>query len=157
MLGRTHLTGEHGDSASWLRVGPDYFATIGTRLLRGRTITEQDTPTSTRVAVVDERFAKRFFQDQDPIGKHFGSNDPRHTSDFEIVGVVEDAKYQDPHGDPRPTYFLPYLQNVQYAEPSHHVWSTLFAENPDYRTARCGQPENLESTVRRELANSIPT
>ena len=72
-------SGEHGDYSSWLRVGPDYFATIGTRLLRGRTIGEQDTPTSTRVAVVNEQFAKKFFKDEDPIGKHFGSNDPKHT------------------------------------------------------------------------------
>ena len=152
--GRAH----NGDSdhASWLRVGPDYFATIGTRLLRGRTITEQDTPTSTRVAVVDERFAKRFFQDQDPIGKHFGSNDPRHTSDFEIVGVVEDAKYQDPHGDPRPRYFLPYLQNVQYVESSQMSGQVSSQRIQVIELHVAGQPENLENTVRRELATLDP-
>ncbi len=156
MVGRTHLTGEHGDSASWLRVGPDYFATIGTRLLRGRTISEQDTPTSMRVAVVDERFAKKFFKDEDPIGKHFGSNDPRHTSDFEIVGVVEDARYQDPHGDPRPRYFLPYLQNVQYEESSHMSGQVSSQRIQSIELHVAGQPENLESAVRRELATLDP-
>ena len=152
--GRTH----NGDSdhSSWLRVGPDYFATIGTRLLRGRTITEQDTPTSTRVAVVDERFAKRFFPDRDPIGKHFGSNDPTHTSDFEIVGVVEDAKYQDPHGDPRPRYFLPYLQNVQYEESSHMSGQVSSQRIQVIELHVAGTPENLDSTVRRELAELDP-
>ena len=49
------------------RIGLDYFEPIGTHLLRGRTIDKQDTPKSTRVAVVNERFAQKFFKDQDPI------------------------------------------------------------------------------------------
>ena len=156
VLGRTHLTGEHGDYSSWLRVGPDYFATIGTRLLRGRTINEQDTPTSTRVAVVNEQFAKKFFKDEDPIGKHFGANDSRHTSDFEVVGVVEDAKYQDPHGDARPRYFLPYLQDVQYSEPSVTSGQIKSQRIQSIQLHVAGKPENLESTVRRELAELDP-
>ena len=154
--GRAHNSGEHGDYSSWLRVGPDYFATIGTRLLRGRTINEQDTPTSARVAVVNEQFAKKFFKDEDPIGKHFGSNDPKHTSDFEIVGVVEDAKYQDTHGEVRPTYFLPYLQNVQYSEPSVMSGQVSSQRIQSIELHVAGTPENLENTVRRELAEIDP-
>jgi len=156
VLGRTHLTGEHGDYASWLRVGPDYFATIGTRLLRGRTLTEQDTPTSTRVAVVNEQFGKKFFKDEDPIGKHFGANDSKNASDFEVVGVVEDAKYQGPHGDARPRYFLPYLQNVQYAEASVMSGQIKSQRIQSIQLHVAGKPENLESTVRRELAELDP-
>ena len=74
--GRTPNFGDHGDFSSWLRVSPNYFETIGTRLLRGRTIAEQDTPTSTHVAVVNETFAKKFFPGEDPIGKHFGTRTP---------------------------------------------------------------------------------
>lgn len=156
MPGRTHLTGEHGDYASWLRIGPDYFETIGTRLVRGRTIGEQDTPTSTRVAVVNERFAKKFFQDEDPIGKHFGHSDPKHTSDFEIVGVVEDTKYQDTHGPAYATFFLPYLQHVQYSDPADigGEASSQTIETVELHVA--GTPANLESTVRRELAQLDP-
>ena len=156
VLGRTHLTGEHGDYSSWLRIGPDYFATIGTRLLRGRTITEQDTPTSTRVAVVNQQFAKKFFKDEDPIGKHFGANDSKNASDFEVVGVVEDAKYQDPHGEARPTYFLPYLQNVQYSEPSVMSGQIKSQRIQSIQLHVVGKPENLESTVRHELATLDP-
>ena len=95
--GRVHNSAEHGDYASWLRIGPDYFSTIGTRVLRGRTIGEQDTPTSPRVAVVNETFARKFFPGEDPIGKRFGSADKFSTA-FEIVGLVENAKYQDRYG-----------------------------------------------------------
>jgi predicted permease len=154
--GRAHSSGEHGDYSSWLRVGPDYFATIGTRLLRGRTINEQDTPTSARVAVVNERFAKKYFKDEDPIGKHFGSNDPTHTSDFEIVGVAEDAKYQDPHGEAGATYFLPYLQSVQYKDPSVMSGEAQSEKIQSIELHVAGKPENLESSVRRELAELDP-
>jgi predicted permease len=154
--GRAHNSGEHGDYSSWLRVGPDYFATIGTRLLRGRAINEQDTPASLPVAVVNEKFAKKFFKNEDPIGKHFGSNEATHTSDFEIVGVVEDAKYQNTHGEARATYFLPYLQNVQYSEPSVNSGQVSSQRIQSIQLHVAGAPQNLESMVRRTLQQLDP-
>ena len=154
--GRTHLTGEHGDYASWLRIGPDYFETIGTHLLRGRTIGEQDTPTSTKVAVVNERFAHKFFNDQDPIGKHFGSDSHGHQSDFEIVGVVEDTKYQDTHGPAYPTYFLPYLQQVVYSDPADSAAEEASQTIETIELHVNGTPENLESIVRQKLSELDP-
>ena len=124
--------------------------------MRGRTIGEQDTPTSTRVAVVNERFAKKFFRDQDPIGKHFGHSDPKHNADFEIVGVVEDTKYQDTHAPAYATFFLPYLQHVQYADPadiSGQAASQLIAS---IELHVAGAPANLESDVRKVLAELDP-
>jgi len=154
--GRTHQAGEHGDYASWLRVGPDYFQTIGTRLVRGRTIGEQDTPTSTRVAVVNERFAKKFFGDEDPIGKHFGQDDPHHTSDYEIVGVVEDTKYQDTHAPAYATFFLPYLQHVQFTDPADISGEAGSQLIQSIQLHVAGTPNNLESNVRRVLAKLDP-
>ena len=154
--GRTHDSGDYGDYASWLRVGPDYFPTIGTRLLRGRAIDERDTPTSTRVAVVTERFAKKFFKDQDPIGKHFGVGDQKNSSAFEIIGVVEDAKYQDTHGQAYATYFLPYLQYVDYADPSEMASQLMSQRVQTIELHVAGAPENLENTVRRELFELDP-
>ena len=154
--GRQHQSGEHGDYASWLRIGPDYFETVGTRLVRGRTLGEQDTPTSTKVAVVNERFVKKYFKDQDPIGQHFGFDNHGHENDFEIVGVVEDTKYQDTHGPAYATFFLPYLQHVQYTDASD-IGSE--AASQDIQTIELhvkGTPENLESTVRRVLAEIDP-
>jgi predicted permease len=156
MPGRTHQTGEHGDYASWLRVGPDYFQAIGTHLVRGRTIGEQDTSTSTRVAVVNERFAKKFFGDEDPIGKHFGQNDPHHTSDYEIVGVVEDTKYQDTHAPAYATFFLPYLQHVQYEDAADISGEAVSQLIQSIQLHVEGTPENLESNVRRGLAELDP-
>ena len=149
--GRAHNSGDHGDYASWLRVGPNYFPTIGTRLLRGRAIGEQDTATSVKVAVVNQRFAKKFFTDEDPIGKHFGTGST-HNTDFEIVGVVEDAKYQDTHGEAYATYFLPYLQDVPYTDPSDIASQVMSERVSTIELHVAGKPENLESLIRRELA-----
>src|SRR5271165_2561759 len=110
----------HDISVTWLRVGPDYFKTIGTPILRGRTIGEQDTPATQRVAVVDETFVRKFFPNEDPIGKHFGHSDPGHAGDYEIVGVVRDTQYRDPTWEEKqnPMFFLPFFQPIQFAEAS---------------------------------------
>jgi hypothetical protein len=63
---------------------------------------------------VSETFAKRFFPDQDPIGRHFGLDLPQYNRSFEIVGVVRDAKYRDPGGPMRPMFYAPLAQHVTY-------------------------------------------
>jgi predicted permease len=154
--GRTHDSSEHGDYASWLRIGPDYFGTLGTRLIRGRTVGEQDTPTSTRVAVVNERFANKFFKDQDPIGKHFGSDSHGHENDYEIVGVVEDTKYQDTHGPAYPTYFMPFLQQMKHSDSADNSGLDASQNIETIELHVNGAPENLESTIRQRLAELDP-
>jgi predicted permease len=153
--GRPHDAGEHGDYASWLRIGPNYFQTVGTRLIRGRAVGEQDTPTSTRVAVVNERFAKKFFPNEDPIGKRFGGQ-PEHVGVYEVVGVVEDAKYQDTHGPAYATYFLPFLQTLHYDNPSDDAGQMRSQLMRTIELHVNGTPENLESTVRRVLSEVDP-
>jgi predicted permease len=75
-----HFEGRpEGTSASWLRVGPRYFETIGTHLQRGRVVDERDTPNSAMVTVVNQAFVKKFFPNQDPIGKRFGMKNPGDT------------------------------------------------------------------------------
>ena len=72
-------------------VGPGFFETLGMPLVRGRDITDADRKGGTKVAVVNETFARYFFGDADPLGRRFG----RVRSglvDVEIVGVVRDGK-----------------------------------------------------------------
>jgi macrolide transport system ATP-binding/permease protein len=138
-----------GVAPSWDRVGPHYFETIGTRLLRGRAIDERDTPAAPHVAVINQAFARRFFPKEDPIGQHFGMSYASHSGDYEIVGIVEDAKYQDTRGPAYPTYFLPLLQT-----PSGVRDGSVYIHDIELRTA--GRPENLESAVRKTLAGIDP-
>jgi predicted permease len=104
------------ESSSWNRVGPEYFATVGTRVLRGRAIDDRDAPGMRRVVVVSEAFARRFFGDTDPVGQRLGLGNAAHAGDFEIVGVVEDVKYANATQPARPMIFLPAFQSVPYEE-----------------------------------------
>jgi len=147
-----HIEGHPPDErigASFDRVGPHYFETIGTRLLRGRIIGDEDAPTSRHVAMINETFARKFFSKEDPIGKHFGMGDPSNSGDLEIVGIVEDAKYSDAREPAYPTFFMPFLQMAKDPKLSFMVGSHFIG---DIELRVAGKPENLEAAVRRALA-----
>jgi predicted permease len=75
-------------------VSPGYFKTLGIHLLAGRVFRDNDTATSPQVAVVNESFVKRFFDNEPAVGRFVGKgNDPSAPADTEIVGVVNDTDY----------------------------------------------------------------
>jgi predicted permease len=107
--------------SSWDHVTPGYLETLGQQIIRGRSITADDTASTQNVVVVDEAFVHRFFKPgENPIGQHFGLDLPRYGSTYEIVGVVRNAKYNDPAGTqpPRPMFFVPLAQHVKYEDGS---------------------------------------
>ena len=71
----------------------DYFRTIGTPLLRGRTFTTVDTNASPKVAVVNEALAARLWPGKDPLGRRFRSSYEPDAS-LEVIGVVANARYR---------------------------------------------------------------
>jgi len=149
---RVYVEGKPPDyrwtAPSWNRVGPHYFETIGTRLLQGRAIDERDGPAAPHVAVINETFARRFFPNENPIGQHFGKGDESHSGDYEIVGIVDDAKYQDTRGPAYATFFLPLLQTPT----GEHLSGWVSA----IELHVAGTPENIESAVRRALGDVDP-
>jgi macrolide transport system ATP-binding/permease protein len=99
--------------ASIVRVSPEYFDSVGTRVVMGRGITEKDTPGSKTVAVVNEEFVKSLIpKGQNPIGQHFGEPGPVSSGDFEIVGVVEDTAYQSVRWKDHRMFFFPLMQRA---------------------------------------------
>jgi predicted permease len=147
--------GEHDHGASWLRASPHYFDTLGTKIVEGRPMNEQDTPTTRNVAVVNRFFEKKYFKDGHAIGKHF-SNDLKHPGYFEIVGVTEDTHYWGPSEKMRPMYFLAQGQNVPDAEPRYQQ----FEDRSQYLNAIAietgGNVSGLEAQVRRAIAQVNP-
>jgi predicted permease len=87
-------------------VGPDFFHVMGIPVLLGRGITENDTATSPRVAVVNQTFADRYLHDQSPLGHQVG----RKGSDRTIVGVVGNNKYNSLDEKDMPMMWTPYTQ-----------------------------------------------
>jgi putative ABC transport system permease protein len=94
------------------RVGPGYFATLGTPMLAGRDFDDRDGPGSVRVAIVNEAFARHFFAG-DAMNRRFTVPDERggQGEELEVVGVVATQKYQDiRESDPR-IFFVPSNQD----------------------------------------------
>lgn len=114
------LPPEQEPGASWNRVSPAYFDTIGTRLLEGRSFSEDDDASSPPVAVVNEAFVKQLLHGKNPIGLHFGNWVPGPAGTFEIIGVVENTRYYSTDEPIPPVYFLPATQ-----------WTHLPSSNPE--------------------------
>lgn len=96
--------------ATWDRVNPGFLETLGVPMVRGRGITEQDTADSQPVAIVNQSFVKRFFPNEDPIGRHFGIDGMEYAGAFEIVGVFADFKMNDVRSDPHRVFLRPLPQ-----------------------------------------------
>ena len=80
-------------TAAFNPISPEYFQTMGIRLLRGRSFTEADGPQSPEVVVINETMARRFWPNEDPIGKRLKQGWPEWTTPWrEVVGVVADVK-----------------------------------------------------------------
>jgi predicted permease len=105
--------GPDTDSVSrYNRVGAGYFSVLGIPLIAGREFTDADAMNSTKVAIVNQTFARKFGLRNDAVGKLMGA-DGGYRSKLEtiIVGVVEDAKYSEVKQEVPPQYFLPYRQD----------------------------------------------
>jgi len=144
------------NESSWARVSEDYFEAIGTKIVAGRAFTDQDTANTRRVAVVNQTFAKKFFKDQNPIGKHFGDLDMKYAGAFEIVGVTEDTMYWEPASKMRAMFFLPAQQRMNYDDPL----AATFENRSHYLNAivlkTAGSIPGLEPQARRALAEVNP-
>jgi predicted permease len=121
-------------------VGPRYFDTLGIPMLSGRVLDERDNAAGPKVAVVNQTLARKAFGDDNPLGKilRFGSETkPR---DFQIVGVVGDAKYNDLREPAPPTAYFSHLQAIDVAS-----FMTF-----QVRTST--DPEAIVPALRREVA-----
>jgi putative ABC transport system permease protein len=87
-------------------VTPEYFATIGAPLRRGRGFTAQDDSRGPAVAVVNEAAVRRWFKDRDPIGQQVEMSGVRR----EVIGVVADVRQRHPGQPVAPQLFTPYAQ-----------------------------------------------
>jgi len=126
-------------------VGPGYFRTLGVPLLRGRDFTPQDGPGASRVMVINERMAERFWPGQDPIGKHVDvGGGPRR-----VIGIVKAVKFRNIREKPEPLSFWPLEQQVgakNMPSPPADRWNLLI------RTQ--GDQQSLVSLLKGELESA---
>ena len=91
-------------------VQPEYFRTMGATLLKGRDFTPHDNDAAPAVVIINDVFAKRYWPNEDPLGKRIevgdGGVNPR-----EIVGIVKGLKQSQWTTEPSPEMYLPHLQS----------------------------------------------
>ena len=116
-------------------VSPGYFETMGIAL-RGRDFTEQDNATESRVAVVNETFARKFFPGQDPLGRRFNFGGPDQPY-WQVIGVAADGKYESLGEASKAAFYRPLLRD-------YNATVTLVA-----RTT--GDPRAVVPALRREV------
>ena len=115
IVGNPPLAPGESDSADYTTASPDYFRVMRIPLLRGRFFSEHDTASNPNVAIISETLARRYFPNQDPIGRQmrFGfspnSNVPR-----EIIGVVGDLRDAVLSRKPGPMMYVPFAQAPLY-------------------------------------------
>ncbi len=107
---------------SW--IGPDYFKTLRTPLVAGRELDDRDAANSAKVAVVNETFARKLFNNANPVGRRFWieatPTDPE--TPYEVVGLVRDTKYEDLREESLPIAYLALSQQSAPA-PGGSFWS----------------------------------
>ena len=96
-------------------ISPGWFQTFGTGMLGGRDFTGRDTKGAQHVVIVNEEFARKFTDGQNPIGHHFREPEypERPAVDREIVGYVKDAVYRSLRAPVPPTMYIPIAQQPQ--------------------------------------------
>ncbi len=104
---------EEDTQAHWDWVGPNYFAALGVPLVLGRDIGPQDTPTSPKVAVINETMARFYFGASNPIGHRIWIQDEKRDQPVEIVGVVRDIRGMELRGPLERRFYMPFAQTSQ--------------------------------------------
>jgi len=125
-------------------VNPTYFEALRIPLRRGRIFTEADDNKAPQVAIINQTMAKKFWPEQDAVGKRFSSNGAAGPF-FEVVGLVQDGKYQGVIEDPLPYFYRPLSQSYMPMR-TFHVRTSV-------------PPEQLAVQVEeqvRELAPTLP-
>lgn len=87
-----------------------YLDALGVTLLRGRGLAATDRADTPRVAVISQTLARQVFGEKDPIGQHFGFGPEADAEDWEIVGVVADARINGVRDAVPPVFYTPLTQ-----------------------------------------------
>ena len=126
-------------------VGPSYFSTVGIPLLRGREFGPQDSVAGPRAAVINQAFAREFFPNTDPLGKHVSDTFPGNPGEMQIVGVVADTKLNSLREQVRPRTYAPIF---------NPLWEHT-AVSYEIRTG--GDTESLGKVLRKAVRETNPS
>jgi macrolide transport system ATP-binding/permease protein len=125
-------------------VSPQYFQTMGISLLRGRAFTDADNEQGRDVAVISESMARKYWPNQDPMGRTFRKASEKDRK-LEVVGIARDAEFQlFGGGKTRPFLYIPYAQHV--------AGNSLMT----FQLKTKGEPLGMAETVEKSIHSMVP-
>jgi predicted permease len=133
-------------SAILERVTPGYFDATGIRIVQGRAVGSEDTPSSVKAVVVNRAFAQHYFPHNDAVGRHITIDDDTNAGPWQIVGVAANTRYLGPREEPERQVYFP-VQQLVIGENSYAEWLQV-------RTS--GDPAKMTGAVRAALAEIDP-
>jgi putative ABC transport system permease protein len=139
--GNPPAQGEASPLAEQLLISPDYFKTLGIKLLHGRAFTEADNQDAPPIIIINKTLAETYFGNDNPVGKRLQTGDYNPQSRYDtIVGVVDDVKYRGLNAERKATMYTPFLQNLW--------WRSMYIA---VRTQ--GEPLNSIAAIRNEIGS----
>ncbi|MGA3237968.1 MAG: ABC transporter permease [Bryobacteraceae bacterium] len=135
-------------------VGPGYFSTLGVPIALGREILESDHAGAPKVCVINEAFAKRFFDGRNPIGMRITWVDEDKRTAYQVVGVARNARTKGLRGDVEPRYFVAAGQSPSPASNPFFLIRTAMETAPVMAAVR-KRIESVNAALSIDSARSI--
>ena len=128
---------------TWTTVSGDYFRAMGVPLVAGRYFSDRDTANAPLVAIIDEGMARRYWPNENPLGKRFKGQDPRGRNDdwLTVVGIAKSARRQGLEQEPTPHIY---------------EWYKQAGPTTDWVIRTAGDPNGFVSPVRSAVRETEP-
>ena len=141
-----------GNSSSTAYITPDYFRVLRMRLLAGREFTDSDSADSEPVVIVNQAFARKYFQEPAPLGRHLKLGNKMAT----VVGVVTNVAkrsgvYEEAPLSTEPVYYFPATQADEKGLAMAHIWF-----QPSWIVRTAGPVQGLTQAMQRALSEADP-
>jgi len=157
-----HKSADGEDMQAFMNsVSPGYFATMGTPILEGRDFDNRDVKDDSKVAIVNQNFAKHFFGGKSAVGRHLGrGGGPDTKLDVEIVGVAADTLYEGPREGVHRQVFVPNYGNqgvAFYVRTSLESGQTISAIRSEVKKLDAAMPVYAVKTLAAQLDETLVT
>jgi len=140
---------EQGQTANYFSISPNFFGTMKIPILKGRDFNAQDTASNTLVIIITQTMARRFFANEEPIGKRITLDFVPDERPREIVGVVGDTRTSRFQQEPVPTMYVPHVQQApRWMGPQWNDRAGMF-----FVLRTSGDPMTFVETAKRAVAD----
>jgi putative ABC transport system permease protein len=139
---------DQGQTANYFSVTPNFFATMKIPILHGRDFNAQDSAAGTLVIIINETMVRRFFANEDPIGKRIILDFVPDERPREVIAVVGDTRTNRMQQEPVPMMYVPHVQQTpRWMGPQWGDRAGMF-----FVLRTSGEPMNLVETIKRAVA-----